>query len=1081
MRTLKSSALLIAVIGLALLISSRDTITQSSSPSYGVTDLGTLGGATSFALSVDKQGPFPVSGAAATASGDLHAFAGGVGRGPLQDLGTLGGRSSEARANALATIVGRAQVASGAYHAFMQVSSSGTVSLKDLGTLGGSESSANGVTTVSTGQNTFKYLIVGYANTAENTSRAFIYDSSTGTMSDLGATLGGPNTFANAINSNQHVAGAADLSDAGPTGVPQHAFLYVNGVTQDLGSLGGDSYANAVNDADVVVGRSHLIDADAGQAFRYQNGAMQSLGTLGGGGSEAFDVNAAGVIVGTAQTSDGEQHAFVWRDGVMTDLNTLIPSGTGWVLQAATALARGPAGNEPIVGYGQFHGQTRAFFLTPPLDLSLSVSVHSNTEETNRPNPFEAGPMTWAATVWNHGAFTASHVVVTDTVSGPVVIDGASGADSCVQNGNQQVTCTLDYVDGVFSGRDIFIGVHATGPGVVTHSATITSADQPDPNTANNTETETNTAVSLSTLILAKTTAAGGESVLGRTTLTSPAPNAGARVTLTSSNPDIASVPAPFDVLRGCCDNGTWREFYVTTKAVSAPVTVQITASYGLVTQTVPLTITPSSTTSPYPGSPSPIPGIIQAEDFDNGGEGLAYHDSDHGNNGGAYRATDVDIEATTDTGGGYDVGWMTGGEWLNYTATIAQSGSYMLTARVAANGAGGTFHVEVAGVDKTGPLTIPNTGGWQAWTDISTLVSLTGGTQPVRIVADANGPSGVFGNINYVRLTSQAGGGGSTPFSGTPSPIPGTIQAENFDNGGEGVAYHDSDHGNNGGAYRATDVDIEATTDAGGGYDVGWIAGGEWLKYTASVANAGSYNVTFRVASPGGASFHFALNGVSQAVSVPATGGWQNWTSVTVPATLSAGTQVLTLTFDTGGMNIGYVSFAAGDSGGSGPCAAGTAGTLSPCSGTPVPIPGQINAERFDNGGEGVAYHDTSAGNSGGQFRSTDVDIETSSEGGYDVGWIAAGEWLNYTVNVTNAGNYTVQLRVASPGGASFHVGFNGPSQGQWTIVSVPATGGWQNWTTVSVPVTLGAGTQQMTILFDTGGMNFRTAAVGP
>jgi hypothetical protein len=120
------------------------------------------------------------------------------------------------------------------------------------------------------------------------------------------------------------------------------------------------------------------------------------------------------------------------------------------------------------------------------------------------------------------------------------------------------------------------------------------------------------------------------------------------------------------------------------------------------------------------------------------------------------------------------------------------------------------------------------------------------------------------------------------------------------------------------------------------------------------------------------------------------------------------------------------------------------------------VPIPGTIDSEKFDNGGEGV-------------------------EGGFDVGWIDEGEWLNYTVNVTAAGDYTVQLRVASIGGATFHVGFNGPSEGQWKTVSVAPTGGWQTWTAVNVPVTLGAGVQQMTLFFDTGGMNFRQATVGP
>jgi len=114
------------------------------------------------------------------------------------------------------------------------------------------------------------------------------------------------------------------------------------------------------------------------------------------------------------------------------------------------------------------------------------------------------------------------------------------------------------------------------------------------------------------------------------------------------------------------------------------------------------------------------------------------------------------------------------------------------------------------------------------------------------------------------------------------------------------------------------------------------------------------------------------------------------------------------------------------------------------PYSGSPIPIPGQIPAANFDNGGEGIAYHDTTSGNSGGQYRSTDVDVQASSEGDYAVGWIAAGEWLNYTVNVPVAGNYTATLRIASPsGGGSLHLGFNTASN-VWKTVSIPATRGW-------------------------------------
>jgi len=367
-----------------------------------------------------------------------------------------------------------------------------------------------------------------------------------------------------------------------------------------------------------------------------------------------------------------------------------------------------------------------------------------------------------------------------------------------------------------------------------------------------------------------------------------------------------------------------------------------------------------------------------------------------------------------------------------------------------------------------------------------SYTASLQGGTTYYwKIVsktnATAKNPSMIATSSTLSFTTGGSGGGGGggggggvlSPFSGTPVALPGTVNAEKFDNGGEGVAYHDTTAGNNGGQFRTTDVDIENSSE--GGFDVGWIAAGEWLNYTVNVTSSGSYTVQFRVASPGGATFHVGFNGPSAgqwvSVSVPATGGWQNWTNVSVPVTLGAGTQQMTIYFDTGAMNFRLATVAGGSGSGGG----GGSGGLSPFSGTPVPIPGIVSAEKFDNGGEGVAYHDTTAGNSGGQFRTTDVDVElaAASEGGYDVGLIAAGEWLNYTVNVTAGGNRTVQVRVASPGGATFHIGFNGPSAGQWKSVSVPATGGWQNWTTVSVPVTLGAGTQQMTIYFDTGGMN--------
>ncbi len=152
--------------------------------------------------------------------------------------------------------------------------------------------------------------------------------------------------------------------------------------------------------------------------------------------------------------------------------------------------------------------------------------------------------------------------------------------------------------------------------------------------------------------------------------------------------------------------------------------------------------------------------------------------------------------------------------------------------------------------------------------------------------------------DTDTITLTVGDGCSGQSPFGGTPAAIPGLVQAEDFDNGGPGVAYLDADAGNNGGQYRPLEeVDIEACSDAGGGFNVGWMAGGEWLEYTVDVAVPGTYRVDLRVASQdtgGDFSIEFDGQNVSGGVSVPVTGGWQNWTTVSATFELAAGVQVL-------------------------------------------------------------------------------------------------------------------------------------------------------------------------------------------
>ena len=289
------------------------------------------------------------------------------------------------------------------------------------------------------------------------------------------------------------------------------------------------------------------------------------------------------------------------------------------------------------------------------------------------------------------------------------------------------------------------------------------------------------------------------------------------------------------------------------------------------------------------------VPGTIQAEDFDAGANGIAYFDQTAGNTGGQYRATDVDIERTSDTGAGYNVGWIGAGEWLTYTINVATAGSYTLEARVASP-SGGTMHVEVDGVNQTGALNVPATGGWQAWRTMARTVTLAQGSHVMKLAFDTSG----F-NVNYVRFTSAS----STPYGGTARALPGTVQSEDFDDGGEGVAYHDATAVNSGGQYRTTGVDVERTGDTGGGYDVGWAGAGEWLKYTVNVTAGGTYDLTIRAASPSlGGTFHIEADGVDVTgpVRVPSTGGWQVYQDVTVPVTLNAGVQILRVVMDANG-----------------------------------------------------------------------------------------------------------------------------------------------------------------------------------
>ncbi len=161
---------------------------------------------------------------------------------------------------------------------------------------------------------------------------------------------------------------------------------------------------------------------------------------------------------------------------------------------------------------------------------------------------------------------------------------------------------------------------------------------------------------------------------------------------------------------------------------------------------------------SPFTGTPAAVPGVIEAENFDNGGEGVAYHDTDVGNNGNAYRTTNVDVRAVTSAGNGYVVFNAFPGEWLKYTLNVQSAGTYNIGASVASRLEGGTFHFEIDGVDVTGSLKAPTTGSWSAFQTVSKSgVMLTSGTHVLRLVLDAAGVEGIIADFDSISLTQAS------------------------------------------------------------------------------------------------------------------------------------------------------------------------------------------------------------------------------------------------------------------------------------------------------------------------------------
>ncbi len=355
------------------------------------------------------------------------------------------------------------------------------------------------------------------------------------------------------------------------------------------------------------------------------------------------------------------------------------------------------------------------------------------------------------------------------------------------------------------------------------------------------------------------------------------------------------------------------------------------------------------------------LPGVLQAENFDSGADGISFHDSDNNSQGGtSYRSEIGGVDIVTGNGG-YAIGYTVTGEWLEYTVNVKEAGIYSYDAVVSSGVTTSSISLSLSNGGELTPITpvipVPMVQA-NSYTTYRTvhgrlLIPLEEGKQVIRlnitsgscnidkitfrhvdldpdmkltltsdpapttvntstiIKAEVSSPTSTIANVkiylddvlqrtitkepfeytyrptargeyHFKAEATDAEGRMSevaeytlvanpkrTPHKGAIA-IPGIIEAENFDRGGEGFTFHDSDETDEGKCgYRSDNEGVDIMT-GNGGYVISNTKSGEWLEYTIDVKESGRYSFEATVsAGVTGSSFTMTLTDGGTSVSL--------------------------------------------------------------------------------------------------------------------------------------------------------------------------------------------------------------------
>jgi beta-glucanase (GH16 family) len=232
----------------------------------------------------------------------------------------------------------------------------------------------------------------------------------------------------------------------------------------------------------------------------------------------------------------------------------------------------------------------------------------------------------------------------------------------------------------------------------------------------------------------------------------------------------------------------------------------------------------------------------------------------------------DIREEKCSDLGGGWGVGYIDTGDYMQYHFNVPASAWYQIDYRIASDNNDGVITLGKEGVDLK-QTAIPDTGGWQNWWTVSDVVWLEEGSQTLDIYAASGG-----WNLNYFKINT--------------APPATQVEGEHYAN--------------------MWGVQDETAEDTGGGHSIGYIGDGDWMSYPVYVPVAGTYEVSYRVASEvGGGMITLGRDGVDiKQTPAPDTGGWQEWITITDTVILEQGSQTLTVFATKGGWNLNWWRF---------------------------------------------------------------------------------------------------------------------------------------------------------------------------